>query len=87
MPNPSTSGRTIRCSQCNYEGPLKTNNKIAFMGFMGLFFAGWVWTPMLVAALVYLGWMLTRPNKITCPSCKSNEVVRLEDIGEQTKSG
>ena len=87
MPNPKPSGTMIRCSQCQYEGPAKTNNKLMFMGFMVLFFSGWVYTPLLVVALVYFGWLLARPSKFACPSCKSKDVVKLEDIGEPTKSG
>lgn len=87
MANQETSGRAIRCNQCQYEGPAKTNSKMIFMVFFGLFLAGVVYTPLIVGALGYLAWALTRPGKFTCPSCKSLEVVKLEDIGEHSKSG
>lgn len=82
-----TSGRAIRCSQCQYEGPAKTDNKMMFMIFLGLFLIGVVFTPALVASLAFLAWVLTRPGKFTCPSCKSTDVVKLEDLAEQSKSG
>jgi len=75
----SVGNNGIRCNNCNYEGPAKTNSSTQFIIFFILLCSSVFLLPLIIVALVYMGFIVARPAKKTCPDCKSTDVRALSD--------
>jgi len=67
----------IHCNSCEYEGVRKSDSAAMFMILMGMFVLCLIFIPMIIVALCYMGWMLTKPAKFKCPKCKSSDISPL----------
>ncbi|MDX1810978.1 MAG: hypothetical protein R3240_03465 [Gammaproteobacteria bacterium] len=77
--NQTSTNNYIRCNSCNYQGSAKTNSGTAFILFFILLCSSVFFLPMIVVALAYMGWIITKPAKKTCPVCKSDDVTELSE--------
>lgn len=68
----------IHCNECQFEGPGRTNSSNIFLIFFVLLCTSVFFLPLIVVALVYMAYAITRPAKKSCPSCKSNDIIDLE---------
>jgi len=75
--NQTTTNEGIRCKECNYEGAPKTNSGNAFILFFIMLCSSVFFLPMIVVALAYMGWIITKPAKKSCPQCKSSNIEEL----------
>ena len=64
----------IKCADCGYQGAFKSNNSLLFLIFVGIVFLSAYFLPLIIVALAYLVWILSKPNQKTCPECKSLNV-------------
>ncbi len=74
----------IHCNDCQYEGPAKTNSANSFIIFFIMLCSSVVLLPMIVVALGFMAWIIATPAKLSCPQCKSKNIVELTD--EQMKA-
>ena len=77
--NQATSNNGIHCNSCNYEGPAKTNSSTQFILFFILLCSSVFFLPLIIVALIYMGYIIARPAQKTCPQCKSTDVRELSD--------
>ncbi len=75
----------IHCNSCEYEGVGKSDSSVMFMALMALFATSVIFLPMIIVALIYLGWMLTKPVKYKCPKCKSSDI-KVQTSIQQTST-
>ncbi len=78
MSHPPTNNG-IHCNSCNYEGIAKTNSSTLFLIFFVLLCSSVFLLPLIIVALVFMGYIVSRPAKKTCPECKSSDVRDLTD--------
>jgi len=69
----------IHCNSCSYEGPAKTNSSTAFIIFFILLCSSVFFLPLIIVALIYMGIIVAKPAKKSCPECKSQDVRDLTD--------
>jgi len=69
----------IHCNNCNYEGAAKTNSSTLFLIFFVLLCASVFFLPLIILALVYMGYIVSKPAKKSCPDCKSKDIRDLTD--------
>ena len=65
----------IKCADCGYQGTYKSNSSLLFLVFVAIVFLSAFFLPLIIVALAYLVWILSKPNKKSCPQCKSSHVV------------
>ncbi len=78
MSHPTTNNG-IHCNNCNYEGTAKTNSATLFLIFLVLLCASVFFLPLIIGALVFMAYIITKPAKKHCPECKSSDVRQLSD--------
>ncbi len=84
----------IQCTSCEYEGVGKSDSSAMFMVLLAMFVVSLAFIPMIIVALFYLGWILTKPVKYKCPECKSKHVkvltisqqILVEEKAKETES-
>lgn len=76
----TTVSKELKCTDCGFQGPVKTNNSLTFLIFVALICLSAYFLPLIVVALAYLVWILSRPASTPCPKCKSRntEFVAVE---------
>lgn len=68
----------IHCNSCGYEGRGKSNSTLAFLVLVVIFCTSVVFLPMIIVALAYMVWILSKPVSYACPQCKSKDVAELK---------
>jgi len=64
----------IKCADCGYQGTYKSNSSLLFLIFVAMVFFSAFFLPLIIVALAYLVWILSKPPARTCPQCKSSNV-------------
>lgn len=77
---PKPVSNEIHCNNCNYEGRGKSNSSLTFLVLVVIFCSSVVFLPMIIVALAYMVWIISRPVSYVCPECKSKDVVALESV-------
>ena len=76
----------IHCNDCEYEGHARTNSSTIFLIFFGLLCTSVFFLPLIIVALVYMGFAIARPAKKSCPTCKSENIIELDAKSTQTQN-
>jgi len=76
----------IHCNDCEYEGNARTNSSTIFLIFFGLLCTSVFFLPLIIVALVYMGFAIARPAKKSCPNCKSENIIELDAKSAQTQT-
>lgn len=77
----------FRCDDCGYHGPSRVTGAMAFMFMIGLLIGSAWFLPLIIVALGFMAWIITKPAKRYCPSCKSSSLTRIttEELAEWKK--
>ncbi|MDH3326148.1 MAG: hypothetical protein OEM38_05445 [Gammaproteobacteria bacterium] len=75
----SASNNGIHCNSCDYEGAAKTNSSTMFLIFFVLLCSSVFFLPLIVISLIFMGIIVAKPAKKSCPACKSADVRDLSD--------
>jgi hypothetical protein len=77
----------IKCLDCGFEAPYKSNNAMLFLIFIAMIFLSAYFLPLIIVALAYLVWIMSKPSQKVCPKCKSENVtdIAIEMDQSQTK--
>jgi len=75
----SAANNGVHCNNCHYEGAAKTNSSTLFLIFFVLLCTSVFYLPLIIVALVYMGYVVAKPAKKSCPQCKSADVRDLTD--------
>jgi len=73
----------IHCNSCDYEGVGATNSQNTFLIFFLLLCTSVFFLPLIIVALVYMGWFVAKPVQKHCPKCKSKDVIGINKIQKQ----
>ena len=75
----------IKCKDCGFQGEAKTNSSQLFLIFVALVFLSAFFLPLIIVALAYLVWIISKPAKKTCPQCKSAKIEQIQlELGEKS---
>ncbi len=74
----------IHCHDCQYEGKSKATAAKEFVIFGVILLFSPIFLPLIIVALVYLGWIISKPIKRLCPACGSANAVSLDMHKEQS---
>jgi len=73
----STENYGVHCNACDFEGQAKTNSSTAFIVFFVMLCCSVFFLPLIIVALVYMGWFIAQPGKKKCPKCGSEDLTAL----------
>jgi len=68
----------IHCHDCQYEGKNKGTAAKEFIIFGVILLFSPIFLPLIIVALAYLVWIISKPIKHICPACNSANVVSLD---------
>ena len=76
-----------RCDNCDYHGLSRVTGASAFMAMIGLLILSAWFLPLIIVALGFMVWMISKPAKRYCPKCKSSQLTQItaEDLEDWKK--
>ena len=66
-----------RCEDCGYHGKSRVTGVAAFMTMIGMLIMSAWFLPMIIVALGFMIWIISKPAKRYCPGCKSSNMTPI----------
>ncbi|MDH5546569.1 MAG: hypothetical protein OEZ43_13320 [Gammaproteobacteria bacterium] len=64
----------IQCKDCGFQGEARSNSSQLFLIFIAMILLSAFFLPLIILALAYLVWIISKPSKKSCPQCKSHNI-------------